>query len=222
MGHGSPSACVTWTYINTHKLHWDVGRIALACCSNLDTGNDIRHLQACLFTVKQYRSCRGHHHERLDKGLLYPKPEVQRLSRPGIEPGPPQWEAIALEKKSHLNSLLMLVRTSTYEVTSIPCNGYNSLPVRVMPGLRLAPLRPVEFSSERMSLGFTGKEMATIFSYNIAKFNMKLLPIRIRNLLPSRIRILTFFYRRLKEIAEESSMFSIFVCFVVVTGMLIS
>jgi hypothetical protein len=51
--------------------------------------------------------------ERLDQGHVHPNLEVPGvrtdMSRPGIEPGPPAWE-----EKSHQDSLLMAIRTSTY------------------------------------------------------------------------------------------------------------
>ncbi len=67
---------------------------------------DIRPLQVRVFTIKQERSRRGHHYmKRLDQGHLHPKLE----SRPGIEPGPPGWDASTLEK-SHANILLIAIR----------------------------------------------------------------------------------------------------------------
>jgi hypothetical protein len=157
--------------MNTHKLHWDVGRIALA--SRLNLNSDIRHLQVLYSLSSKTDHIRVTTMKKLDKGLFHPKLEVPRLTRLGRDR---TWASTI--EKSHLNSLLMLFGTSTYDLVTMPYKRYNSsLPVRVMPGLRLAPLRPVEFSSERISLGFTRKEMATIFSYNIAKFNMILLRI---------------------------------------------
>jgi hypothetical protein len=49
--------------------------------------------------------------KRLDQGHLHPKTRGPRtdMSRPGIEPGRPRWEASTLEK-SHLNSLLIAIR----------------------------------------------------------------------------------------------------------------
>ncbi len=47
----------TWTHI---ELHQDVGRIALASRSAINI--DIRHLQVCLFNVRQDRWLRGHHY----------------------------------------------------------------------------------------------------------------------------------------------------------------
>jgi hypothetical protein len=49
----------------------------------------------------------------LDQGILHPKLEVPRLtclSRPGIQPGPPRWEAITLAK-SYSNSVIVLFGT---------------------------------------------------------------------------------------------------------------
>ncbi len=55
--HGSPQSMWLhehWTDMNTHELHLDVGRIALASCSTLNI--DIRRLQVRILTVKQDRS----------------------------------------------------------------------------------------------------------------------------------------------------------------------
>ncbi len=45
------SAWVTWIYMNTHELHQDVDRIALASRSTLNI--EISYLEVRIFTVKQ-------------------------------------------------------------------------------------------------------------------------------------------------------------------------
>ncbi len=99
---------VTWTYINTHKLHQDVGGIAVENCSTLNI--DIRHLQICFFNVRQDRSRRGHHYGEtwLTSSLSSSRGPKTDISRPGIKPRTPRWEANTLAK-SYLNSLLKAI-----------------------------------------------------------------------------------------------------------------
>jgi hypothetical protein len=76
-----PSACVTRTYMNTHKLHWDVGRIALA-----------KHMACCQSNALQFWRVLNH----------------VTVTWTGIEPWPPAWAVSPLEK-SHPDSLLMAI-----------------------------------------------------------------------------------------------------------------
>ncbi len=77
--HGSPPPVhvVTWTFMYTHELQWDVGQIALASRSTLNI--NIRHLQArvqySLSSKTDY--VRVTTMERLDKDHLYAKLEVR-------------------------------------------------------------------------------------------------------------------------------------------------
>ncbi len=98
-----PVHVVTWTYVNTHELHYDAGWIALPSC--LTQNIDIRHLPVCIFTAKQDRSSQGHHY-----GGTWPRssPSLTRgpetdMSRAGIK-GPHWWEASILAK-SYSNSV---------------------------------------------------------------------------------------------------------------------
>jgi hypothetical protein len=49
--------------------------------------------------------------KKLDQGHPHPKLEISEtdMSRPGIEPGPPRWEAGTLEKNDW-NNLLIAIR----------------------------------------------------------------------------------------------------------------
>jgi len=93
-----PVHVVTWTYMNTHELHYDVGWLALACRSTLNI--DIIHLQVRVFTVKQDRSLQGHHY-----GETWPRssPSYNRghetdISWLVIEPRHLPWEVSTLAK----------------------------------------------------------------------------------------------------------------------------
>ncbi len=68
-----------------------------------------RHLEVRVFAVKQDKSRRVTAMNRFDQGHLHPKLKVPRM--------PPWWEVSTLEK-SHTNSWLMLLGTSTYEHTT--------------------------------------------------------------------------------------------------------
>jgi hypothetical protein len=60
------------------------------------------------------------------------------MSWPGIEPGPPAWEASTLEK-SHPDSLLMAIGTSSYEPAT---TWYNCRSMWRIGGLRARPGQP--------------------------------------------------------------------------------
>ncbi len=78
---------ITWTYMNTHELHQDVG--------------------ACMSFNPEYWHRRGvTNMKRLDQGHLHPNLEVPRLTCPRRESNP---QASTLEK-SHSNSLLIAIR----------------------------------------------------------------------------------------------------------------
>jgi hypothetical protein len=76
--HGSPQ-CMCYMnilYINTHELHWDVGRIAL-----------VRRMACCLADALQVLCVSNHVRvstiERLDQSHHCPNLEVPGLTRPG-------------------------------------------------------------------------------------------------------------------------------------------
>ncbi len=86
--------------MNTHGLHQDVGRIALASHSTLNTDN--RHLQVCAFTSNRTDHVGVTTIERLDQCHLYPNLEVPGLTCPGREsnPGPPRGKRSLLKSPS--------------------------------------------------------------------------------------------------------------------------
>ncbi len=92
-------------YMNTHELHLDSGWIALArhqqSISQLPRH---QHLQVHTFTVKQLTTMK-----RPRSSSTETRGPRTDMYRPGIEPGPPRWEASTLEK-SLSNSLLIAIR----------------------------------------------------------------------------------------------------------------
>ncbi len=97
-----PRACVTWTYMNTHELHKDVGRIAIARHQlSICQLPRHQHLQVRAFTVKQDRSHRGHHYEE-----TWPRSSSSKTRGPRTDMS--RSEASTPEK-SHSNSLLIAI-----------------------------------------------------------------------------------------------------------------
>ncbi len=99
-----PSACgtwVPWTHMNCTRM-WSVQPCLLTlgtCTSTHSLSHRTDHVGVT--TIK-----------KLDQSHLYPSldQEVPGLTcLPGIEPGPPTWEASTLEK-SHPDSLLMAIQ----------------------------------------------------------------------------------------------------------------
>ncbi len=105
----SSSACDT---LSIHEHTWTaLGRRRNSTCKA-----SAKHLPA----AKTSGTCKSAHSlsiktdhvgvttlKRLDQGHLHPKLEVP-CPRPGVEPGPPRWEASTLEK-SYWNSLLIAI-----------------------------------------------------------------------------------------------------------------
>jgi hypothetical protein len=55
------------------------------------------------------------------------------MSRPELEPGPPGWEASTLEK-SHPDSSLMAIGTSTYEPATLTYLIFSMCAFHIYPG----------------------------------------------------------------------------------------
>ncbi len=77
------SACVTWTYMNTHEFHKDVGQISLARYQQ-----SICQLPRHQALSRRTNCVRVTTMKWLDQGHLHPKPEVPGLTCPGNELNP--------------------------------------------------------------------------------------------------------------------------------------